>query len=101
VPTRRPVATNRCELRREAVSDHDKPSSTHARGIDISDPQPRDCFRPRTAPCVGVDGPDWPAAPEPTVVHNIANLTNFDGFTPEQRRGVERDNALPLFPRFA
>jgi predicted TIM-barrel fold metal-dependent hydrolase len=45
-------------------------------------------------------GTDWPAAPEPTVVHNIANLTRFDGFTPEQLRGVERDNALQLLPRF-
>ena len=46
-------------------------------------------------------GTDWPAAPESTVVRNIANLTNFDGFTSEQLRGVERDNALKLFPRFA
>jgi 6-methylsalicylate decarboxylase len=45
-------------------------------------------------------GTDWPAAPEPTVVRNIANLTNFDGFTREQLRGVERNNALRLFPRF-
>src|SRR4030081_3413197 len=46
-------------------------------------------------------GTDWPAAPEPTVVRNIANLTSFDGFTAEQLRGVERDNALRLFPRFS
>jgi 6-methylsalicylate decarboxylase len=46
-------------------------------------------------------GTDWPAAPEPTVVRNIANLTSFDGFTAEELRGVERDNALRLFPRFA
>jgi predicted TIM-barrel fold metal-dependent hydrolase len=46
-------------------------------------------------------GTDWPAAPEPTVERNIANLTSFDGFTPQQLRGVERDNALALFPRFA
>ena len=45
-------------------------------------------------------GTDWPAAPEPTVARNIANLTSFDGFTTEQLRGVERDNALRLFPRF-
>ena len=45
-------------------------------------------------------GTDWPAAPEPTVVRNIADLTNFDGFTREQRRDVERNNALRLFPRF-
>jgi 6-methylsalicylate decarboxylase len=45
-------------------------------------------------------GTDWPAAPETTVVHNIDNLTSFGGFTPEELRGVERDNALRLFPRF-
>ncbi|MCW2917708.1 MAG: metal-dependent hydrolase [Actinomycetia bacterium] len=44
-------------------------------------------------------GTDWPAAPEPTVVHNVANLTAFDGFTKDELRGVERDNALRLFPR--
>jgi predicted TIM-barrel fold metal-dependent hydrolase len=46
-------------------------------------------------------GTDWPAAPEPTVVRNTANLTSFDGFTNDELRGVERDNALRLFPRFA
>jgi hypothetical protein len=35
------------------------------------------------------------------VIRNIANLIHFDGFTQEQLRGVERDNALRLFPRFA
>ncbi len=46
-------------------------------------------------------GTDWPAAPEPTVVRNIANLTAFDGFTNDELRGVERDNALRLFTRLA
>jgi predicted TIM-barrel fold metal-dependent hydrolase len=46
-------------------------------------------------------GTDWPAAPEPTVVRNIANLTGFDGFTEDELHGVERTNALRLFPRFA
>jgi predicted TIM-barrel fold metal-dependent hydrolase len=46
-------------------------------------------------------GTDWPAAPEPTVELNIANLTSFDGFTKEELQGVERDNAVRLFPRFA
>jgi predicted TIM-barrel fold metal-dependent hydrolase len=46
-------------------------------------------------------GTDWPAAPEPTVEKNIANLTTFDGFTTDELRGVERHNALKLFPRFA
>lgn len=46
-------------------------------------------------------GTDWPAAAEPTVVRNIANLTAFDGFTQDELRGVERENALKLFPRMA
>jgi 6-methylsalicylate decarboxylase len=46
-------------------------------------------------------GTDWPAAPEPTVIRNIANLTSFDGFTAAELRGVERDNALRLFPGLA
>jgi predicted TIM-barrel fold metal-dependent hydrolase len=46
-------------------------------------------------------GTDWPAAPEPTVARNIANLTSFDAFTLQELRGVERDNVLTLFPRFA
>jgi predicted TIM-barrel fold metal-dependent hydrolase len=46
-------------------------------------------------------GTDWPAAPEPTVVRNIANLMGFDGFTQDELRGVQRDNALTLFPRLS
>jgi predicted TIM-barrel fold metal-dependent hydrolase len=46
-------------------------------------------------------GTDWPAAPEPTVVRNTGNLIAFDGFSEDELRGVERDNALRLFPRFA
>ena len=46
-------------------------------------------------------GTDWPAAPEASVVRNIANLTSFDGFTADELGGVERGNALRLFPRFA
>ena len=46
-------------------------------------------------------GTGWPAAPEPTVVRNIANLTGFDAFTATQLHAVVRDNALRLFPRFA
>ncbi|MGX6601283.1 amidohydrolase family protein [Micromonosporaceae bacterium Da 78-11] len=45
-------------------------------------------------------GTDWPAAPEPTVVRNIDNLSAF-GFTGPQLVGIEHDNAAPLFPRFA
>jgi hypothetical protein len=31
----------------------------------------------------------------------LYNLTAFDGFAEDELRGVERDNALALFPRFA
>jgi hypothetical protein len=34
-------------------------------------------------------------------VRNIANPTTFDGLTKAELQGVERDNALRLFPRFA
>lgn len=46
-------------------------------------------------------GTDWPACPEPSVVEIIDDLTSFDGFTAQQLRAVERDNALTLFPRFS
>jgi hypothetical protein len=35
------------------------------------------------------------------VVGNITTLTGFDGFTADQLCGVERDNALRLFPLLA
>jgi predicted TIM-barrel fold metal-dependent hydrolase len=54
-----------------------------------------------TSPDHVLFGTDWPAAPEATVVRNIANLTTFDGFTDKELNAVERDNALTLFPRFA
>ncbi|MET7457971.1 amidohydrolase family protein [Streptomyces sp. NPDC005574] len=43
-------------------------------------------------------GTDWPPAPESTVTRNTANLTGF-GFTPDELFGIERGNALQLFPR--
>jgi predicted TIM-barrel fold metal-dependent hydrolase len=46
-------------------------------------------------------GTDWPAAPEPTVGHNIDNLLGFDGLTPTQLATVERGNAARMFKRFA
>ncbi len=48
-----------------------------------------------------VFGTDWPAAPEPTVVNNITNLTNFTGWADGQLAQVERTNAVTLFGRFA
>jgi predicted TIM-barrel fold metal-dependent hydrolase len=46
-------------------------------------------------------GTDWPAAAERTVVHNITNLTTFEGFTQADLAGVDRANAARLFPRLA
>lgn len=45
-------------------------------------------------------GTDWPAAPEPTVVHNIANLTSFTGWAKGELAQVERANSARLFSRF-
>ena len=45
-------------------------------------------------------GTDWPAAPEPTVVKNIANLTSFTGWADGDLAHVERANAAKLFSRF-
>ncbi|WP_407915828.1 amidohydrolase family protein [Kitasatospora sp. NE20-6] len=46
-------------------------------------------------------GTDWPAAPEATVDHGIADLTRFEGFSARQLAAVERGNAARLFPRLA
>lgn len=46
-------------------------------------------------------GTDWPAAPEPTVVHNIANLTGFAGWAEGALSKVEATNAAALFGRLA
>jgi aminocarboxymuconate-semialdehyde decarboxylase len=45
-------------------------------------------------------GTDWPAAPEPTVVKNIANLTSFTGWADGELAHVEHANAAKLFSRF-
>lgn len=46
-----------------------------------------------------VFGSDWPAAPEPTIARNIANLTEFAGFAAGDLERVNRGNAARLFPR--
>ncbi len=46
-------------------------------------------------------GTDWPAAPEPTVVKNISNLTSFDGWAEGELTQVEHMNSAKLFGRFA
>ncbi|MFI0938488.1 amidohydrolase family protein [Streptomyces sp. NPDC021020] len=44
-------------------------------------------------------GSDWPAAPEATVRRNTDNLLAFPGLSAAELAGVERGNALALFPR--
>jgi hypothetical protein len=38
---------------------------------------------------------------EKVVYDTIAGVRDYDGYDAGQRRKVERDNALALFPRFA
>jgi predicted TIM-barrel fold metal-dependent hydrolase len=44
-------------------------------------------------------GSDYPFAPEPITIASIRGLNDYDGFTAQTRRAIERDNALRLFPR--
>ncbi|MCW2686835.1 MAG: hypothetical protein JWR37_1725 [Mycobacterium sp.] len=90
---------------------HTTPTSTRPCRRSAPWPLPRATLAPgRNSPLPTLEvttadhilfGTDWPAAAEPIVVRNIANLTSFEGFTSEQLRGVEREKALRLFPRLA
>ena len=44
-------------------------------------------------------GSDYPFLPELVVAATITDFHNYDGFTDQDRRVIERDNALALFPR--
>lgn len=44
-------------------------------------------------------GTDWPAAPEASGARNTESLTVFEGFDAAELAGVERTNAVRLFPR--
>jgi len=44
-------------------------------------------------------GSDFPFFPEPLITTMIERLENYDGFEIEEKRAIERDNALSLFPR--
>lgn len=52
-----------------------------------------------------VFGSDFPFSRHQTPAEDvrslIASFETFDGWTAAERRGIERDNALPLFPRLA
>jgi predicted TIM-barrel fold metal-dependent hydrolase len=45
-------------------------------------------------------GSDYPFLPEPLISTMIESLDKYDGFDPQTRHAVERENALALFPRF-
>jgi len=44
-------------------------------------------------------GSDYPFLPEPVVSATISDFQSYDGFTEQDRRVIEWDNALSLFPR--
>ena len=44
-------------------------------------------------------GSDYPFLPEPAVAATISDFQSYDGFTEQDRRVIEWDNALSLFPR--
>ena len=44
-------------------------------------------------------GSDYPFAPEPTMTGSIKALQEM-GLDPDVLQGIERDNALKLFPQF-
>lgn len=45
-------------------------------------------------------GSDYPFLPEPVIAATMMDFGNYDGFTEQDRRAIERDNTLALFPRF-
>jgi predicted TIM-barrel fold metal-dependent hydrolase len=44
-------------------------------------------------------GSDYPFLPEPVIAINMTDFINYDGFTENDRSAIDKDNALPLFPR--
>ncbi|UCG83953.1 MAG: amidohydrolase [Dehalococcoidia bacterium] len=44
-------------------------------------------------------GSDYPFLPEPVIAANMIDFRNYDGFADQERRTIERDNALALFSR--
>ena len=61
-------------------------------------PQTLGCLREVAEPARILFGSDWPFAPEGVTARSIAALGFLEG---AERRTIERDNALALFPRFA
>jgi predicted TIM-barrel fold metal-dependent hydrolase len=45
-------------------------------------------------------GSDYPFLPEPVIAANMMDFGNYDGFADQERRTIDKDNALALFPRF-
>lgn len=52
------------------------------------------------APSQILFGSDYPFAPEMAITLTIYGLNSFDGFDKEKLSGINRENALDLFPRF-
>ena len=45
-------------------------------------------------------GSDYPYAPELTLLLFVQGMQNFEGFDDQERKAIERESALSLFPRF-
>lgn len=43
-------------------------------------------------------GSDFPFLPEPVIAENISDFESYDGFTDQDRRMIERNNALTILP---
>jgi predicted TIM-barrel fold metal-dependent hydrolase len=45
-------------------------------------------------------GSDYPFVPEVATLFTMQGIQNYDGFDEQERRAIERENAITLFPRF-
>ena len=83
-------------------------SALHGLYYDVAEicaPGPLKCLMEVTEPSHILFGSDFPfsrhCTPADDVEAAIAGFEAFDGWKPQVRRGVETENALRLFPRFA
>jgi predicted TIM-barrel fold metal-dependent hydrolase len=44
-------------------------------------------------------GSDYPFVPEVATLFTMQGIQNYDGFDEQERRAIERENAITLFPR--
>ena len=45
-------------------------------------------------------GSDYPFVPEVATFFTVQGIQNYHGFDDQERRAIERESALALFPRF-